>query len=216
MLSNWSFAISTLLTHLFSETYHKKKIEHIGVQFATEAAYQLFPNAVRFRCHCAAGRLNYDGFFEREKIEGLNHLDRTRYLWTMVNIALTDAAQRIGDAEFLNAVETVYHLGLERHLCADYKMISSKIDLWGRLVDASLWAVFDDEYVKAVLSLAYQGREIYRKEVDQCKLGISAFLVSYKKIEASENKITIKVHRDWPFSKTKIEIPENIFSAITP
>lgn len=210
-LTNWSWIMSNLLFRLLSENHKKLKVETIIIYFCTELTYQLFPKVVKYNCHFRSGMLIYHDVFDRRAFEELDYPDRRKRLWELTHKVLADAGRRIGDNEFLKAVEHCFHEGLRMNLCPDYKTISAKVELWGRIVDASIWAIFEDDCVRNELLLEYNGSEIYRQELSRGSLGLEFNLIMFRKIEYENNAIIVKVHREANLKVGKIAISESLF-----
>jgi hypothetical protein len=200
------FHLSVLLNRLINERYDGKKIKYLNIDFATEETYKLHAVLPKNEPYFFGGHLRFYGVFDYEQVIKLDADEQKLLLWEMACKFVKQSATKTKNDSLYEAADYAYKKGIERNLNADYRLVESEVSICGRKFLAAVWIHFKPDGMYSRFALQDGNKILLSKDIDSTKNGIEFFLYMYKRIEAIDNMIIIKGHRDVKYLPLKIPI----------
>ncbi|MDN3657818.1 hypothetical protein QWZ08_19355 [Ferruginibacter paludis] len=205
-LDDLYFGLSVLLTTLLNEKYDGVKIKFINIDLATEDTYRIVPALEKFKIFYQPGHLRYYGVLDIDSFLKMSGFERKKYLWDEAHNFLRKASKVIGNPQLGDACEYCYAKGISINLNTDYKVIETELNLYDKVVQATLLIQFDDAGMYSKLILRQGNSIFYEKTIDKARNGIEFFLEMYKSVESDGKSIVIKGAKDVDYLPLKIAI----------
>jgi len=204
------FGISLLLNRLLNESYNGKKIKFINLDFATNKTYEINKNLPKLETYYYGGHLRFYGLIDLDLFESLSETERCKYVWDHAYDYLCKISKSTNNFQLLEASKLAYSKGIELELNPDYKVITSKFNLSGIQITASIWIIFKADGVYSKLTFEKEGRIVFEQILDKTKNGVEFFLDMYRSIDLENNYIVVRGRKDVESLPFRISLEELI------
>lgn len=205
-LNNFFWGISLLFERLLNEKYEGKKIKFININLGTSQLYEEKTVIKLNHTHYYNGHLNYNGVFEKSKLESLSVEEQTAYVWNKIYEAMLECSKIINNEELKQAVIYAYTEGLKIDLNTDFKVIEIYFNFNEVIYSASVVFSFKEDGIYSKLSISNEGVVVHELNIDKTVLGNEYFLTIYKSINIQDNILILKGRSEIKYLPLKIDL----------